>query len=190
MNDYEIIDDFLEYGVFMDISDWISSNTFPWYHQPQVAYPEGKTSGFISDEMSEKDIEAVNQPLTKLQRQYNFALTHTIYEGNEIFTTAATWQRVKPIIQSLEVKSLIRMKVNSYPKTSELVHHKGHFDLPFKHKGGILYINENDGVTVLDDGTVVESVPNRLLLFDSSRLHHSTTTTDADRRMNINFNYF
>ena len=70
MNDYEIIDDFLEYGVFMDISDWISSNTFPWYHQPQVAYPEGKTSGFISDEMSEKDIEAVNQPLTKLQRQY------------------------------------------------------------------------------------------------------------------------
>ena len=54
----------------------------------------------------------------------------------------------------------------------------------------MFYLNDNDGVTVLNDGTEVESVANRLLLFDASKPHHSTTCTDADRRVNLNFNYF
>ena len=29
-----------------------------------------------------------------------------------------------------------------------------------------------------------------ILLFDASRPHHSTTCTNATRRLNINFNYF
>ena len=62
--------------------------------------------------------------------------------------------------------------------------------MPYAGIIGILYFNANDGVTVLEDGTEVESVPNRILLFDSSRPHHSTTCTNANRRVNLNFNYF
>ena len=48
----------------------------------------------------------------------------------------------------------------------------------------------NDGFTVLHDGTKIESKRNRLLLFDGSKPHHSTNCTDDWRRININFNYF
>ena len=53
----------------------------------------------------------------------------------------------------------------------------------------ILYINDNDGYTRLEDGTKIKSVANRGLYFDASRKHNSTTCTDAAARFNINFNY-
>ena len=59
----------------------------------------------------------------------------------------------------------------------------------FPHKGAIFYINTNNGFTVLEDGTEIASVSNRLLLFNPSEPHHSTSCTDVKRRVNINFNY-
>ena len=100
------------------------------------------------------------------------------------------WDLLIPIFDIAEVKSLIRCKINYFPQTPELVHHKKHRDAEFPHKGAIFYLNNNDGLTILEDGTEIESVANRLLLFDSSKPHHSTTTTNADRRLNINLNYF
>ena len=101
-----------------------------------------------------------------------------------------TWNMLSPLLRLAKVEKLIRAKVNYYPKTSEIVHHKDHTDWRFEHKGALFYLNDCDGLTVLEDGTEVESVANRLLLFDSSKPHHSTTTTNADRRLNINLNYF
>ena len=65
-----------------------------------------------------------------------------------------------------------------------------HFDLSFPHKGAIFYVNTNDGFTVLEDGTEIKSIENRVLLFDPSTKHHSTTCTDKKVRITINFNYF
>ena len=42
---------------------------------------------------------------------------------------------------------------------------------------------------ILEDGTKVDSVANRLLLFNSSLNHNSSTTTNAKGRYNININY-
>ena len=84
---------------------------------------------------------------------------------------------------------LIRAKSNLYGRTQELIHHDNHIDMNFEHRGGILYINSNNGFTVLEDGTEIESISNRLLLFDPSKPHHSTSCTDVKRRVNINFNY-
>jgi hypothetical protein len=47
-----------------------------------------------------------------------------------------------------------------------------------------------DGFTSLDDGTKIESIENRLLLFDSNKPHASSTCTNAKARFNMNFNYF
>ena len=82
-----------------------------------------------------------------------------------------------------------RAKANLYGRTKELVHHDNHADTNFSHKGAIFYINSNNGFTVLEDGTEIKSVRNRLLLFDPSKPHHSTSCTDDKRRVNINFNY-
>ena len=77
-----------------------------------------------------------------------------------------------------------------YPSTPKIVYHDPHVDIPWQHKGAIFYVNTNNGVTVLEDGTEIESIENRLLLFDSSKEHSSTSCTDAKVRVNINFNYF
>ena len=89
----------------------------------------------------------------------------------------------------LKVKAFMRIKANLYPRTDTIVHHKDHVDLNFPHNAAILYLNTNNGLTVIGD-TEVESVANRILLFDPQVLHHSTTCTDAQFRSNINFNYF
>jgi hypothetical protein len=89
-----------------------------------------------------------------------------------------------------EMKALIRVKGNLYPSTSKLVEHDFHIDFPFKHKGALFSVNTCDGYTKLDDGTKIESIENRLLLFDASKNHASTTCTNTHVRVNINFNYF
>ena len=97
---------------------------------------------------------------------------------------------VEPILNKIDHRVLIRCKANMYPSTPVITHHDPHVDLEYEHKGAIFYINTNNGVTVLEDGTEIESIENRLLLFDSSKKHNSTSCTDAKVRVNINFNYF
>ena len=50
-------------------------------------------------------------------------------------------------------------------------------------------MNTCNGFTILDDGTKIDSIENRALLFDPSKLHHSTTCTDEKVRINIILNY-
>jgi len=40
------------------------------------------------------------------------------------------------------------------------------------------------------NGMKVNSVENRLIIFDSNEKHRAVTTTDTSRRVVINFNYF
>ena len=39
------------------------------------------------------------------------------------------------------------------------------------------------------DGKKFDSVGNRILFFDPTQPHHSTSTTDVKRRLNVNINY-
>ena len=55
---------------------------------------------------------------------------------------------------------------------------------------GIYYVNTNDGYTELKDGTIIESVGNRLVTFPSNMLHRGTSCTDEPMRAVINFNYY
>ena len=53
----------------------------------------------------------------------------------------------------------------------------------------IFYVNTNNGYTVFEDGTKVESVANRMLTFPSNLKHCGTSCTDKNIRSVINFNY-
>ena len=54
----------------------------------------------------------------------------------------------------------------------------------------IFYLNTNNGKTIFESGLEVDSVENRMIIFDSNEKHHGITTTDTPRRCLINFNYF
>tara|TARA_R100001594_G_scaffold32114_1_gene59689 strand:+ start:246 stop:773 length:528 start_codon:yes stop_codon:yes gene_type:complete len=86
-------------------------------------------------------------------------------------------------------KSLIRMKINFYPWTYEIKEHDSHTDFPFSHIAGIFSLNTCDGYTGFPNGDRIDSVANRMLFFDGSEPHHSTTTSNAPGRFNIAFNF-
>jgi LmbE family N-acetylglucosaminyl deacetylase len=53
-----------------------------------------------------------------------------------------------------------------------------------------LMITAHPDDEALFGGAEIKSIENRVLLFDPSTEHHSTTCTDQKVRININFNYF
>jgi len=89
----------------------------------------------------------------------------------------------------LNIKKLLRIKANCYPSKETLVEHAPHVDFPYNHSGAILYLNTCDGYTKLHDGAIVESVRNRILLFNAGLKHQSTNCTNSKARFNINFNF-
>ena len=160
---YEIIDNFLDKYSFNDIKTTIESQDFPWYWNDEVAFMGSKSSSYY-----------FNHLLCK----------------NTAITSSFCQQLVSPIFKKIEVKAVIRIKVNLYTNVNEFIENEYHIDYPYEHKGAILYLNTNNGYTILEDGTKIESIENRLLKFEPHKRHKSTHCTDVKRRMNINFNYF
>tara|TARA_B100000508_G_scaffold64703_1_gene50747 strand:+ start:455 stop:946 length:492 start_codon:yes stop_codon:yes gene_type:complete len=115
--------------------------------------------------------------------------THAIFDNLQV--KSPVWHLIKDclLFKLPDFRTILRAKINLYPKQDNIIEHPTHVDMPFEHKGAILYLNTCDGFTRLDKDTIVESVENRLLLFDSSKPHNSTSTTTPPGRFNININY-
>ena len=62
---------------------------------------------------------------------------------------------------------MIRIKGGLYPSHHEIRSNNFHTDFPFKHKGCIFYINNNNGPTVNGEKCIL-SKENRAVLFDPS----------------------
>lgn len=122
-------------------------------------------------------------------------LYHMFY--NQFQKTSENFNILFPLLKKLDPIAIIRIKANFYPTTSKIVRHDFHVDLldvddtPISCKGCLFYLNTNNGKTIFDDGTEIESVENRALFFDPAIYHKSTScTNDFMGRFNINFNYF
>jgi len=159
---YEIIDNFLDKEAFLNIKKQIVLNSrFPWYVTRDV------TGGGDND----------------------YYLVHLFYIDH--VPNSSSFGLLKPLIKKINPQALIRIKANFYPVTNKLIKHHYHTDFETPHKGCIFYLNGNNGKTIFDDQTEIDSVENRLLVFEPHIKHRSTTCTDDPvGRFNINFNYF
>ena len=121
-----------------------------------------------------------------------FFFVHTLYDNQTFqhFKDKNVFEIMNPITSKLKVKELIRVKINSYPNQGKLIEHTWHEDTDYKHNGCLFALNTCNGYTKFKDGTKVESVANRAILFDPSIEHTGTNTTNAPRRINLNINYF
>jgi len=164
----KITKNFLDKDYFNEICNVVSSNSFSWYY----------------NNIFEKTRPEINN-------DYNFQLTHTLYsKGN---TNSQFFNLFQPLIDLIDPFLLVKLKINLNPKTHTNIEHGMHTDFNEKDKNitsGLLYLNTNNGKTVLNDGTEIDSKSNRILMFDSSKDHNSTNCTDEKVRLNINFNYF
>ena len=159
----QIIDNFLLQEEFLKVKNFMLNSNFPWNLTPVVT--------------NEKE----NLPISA-----SYYFTHEFWSG---FNTEPQAQVFSPILNLLECKAMMRIKANLYPSTETIIHHDNHIDYEFPHKGAIFYLNTNNGLTVVDNKEV-ESIENRLLLFDPTVPHHSTTCSDDKCRVNVNFNFF
>lgn len=101
------------------------------------------------------------------------------------------YSMVEPLLGKMNVRSLIRMKANLVTIGNEIEEHGFHTDVEFADaKTAVYYVNSNNGYTRFKDGTVVESVANRLVAFPASMEHTGTNCTDSKTRVVININYF
>ena len=127
-------------------------------------------------------------PWFVVYHESSLSFSHRSYDQQTI--TSEWFSVLGPILRELNPKSLIRVKANLYPRTEEIEEHGYHTDFPFECTTSIFYLNTNNGYTKFEDGTVVESISNRLLTFPTLCRHTSASCTDKAGRININFNYF
>ena len=133
------------------------------------------------------DTETVNWNRCKVNgTDKNFYFTHIAFQG---IHSSHFIHEMNPLLDKIKPKALIRIKVNCYPCTENILKHDKHKDFNFSHKGAIFSLNDCDGGTYINK-KFIESKANRILFFDPSIFHYSTSTTKKEGRININFNYF
>ena len=159
----EVIDNFLPEHDFVSLCSVIMSPAMPWYYAPYVA-----TDGLINS---------------------NGHYFHNIFIEGEV-KNDALFHLVNRIVEPMGVgDDIFRMRLISFPRTSEIFHHETHQDASLSHTSLLMYMNTNNGFTNHDSGEQVKSVANRALIHDPSKPHNSTTCTDAQRRVVLTINY-
>ena len=103
-----------------------------------------------------------------------------------------------PLYVRLGVNKLYRCKINLTMKTKKTYEFLPlHTDFSFTDGGkkfdyntAIFYLNTNNGYTLFEDGTKVDSVANRMVRSNGDTLHTGATQTDERFRYVVNFNYW
>jgi len=130
-------------------------------------------------------------PVNRDSSYYQF--THAIYYRNQ--PESDMFELIQPLLEQLEVLSLIRAKVNLLPRTDKRIEHDYHIDIDFAPtnvKTAILYLNDNNGYTKFkhQDENSVNSKANRLVRFANGIYHTgSTNTCDEPYRLVLNIDY-
>ena len=123
----------------------------------------------------------------------NIQFVHPIYQMHQ--AQSDLFFELLPILKpKLKFRQFVRIKANCTLCTSESIIHGLHTDINhFDNTGlktAIFYLNTNNGFTIFEDKTKVNSVENRMIVFPASMKHSGATCTDTKERLVINFNFF
>ena len=164
----EIKDKFLDTEYFDELKMKFTENHFPYYLSHTVSGNEG---------------------------DFNIQFEHCMYRQNQ--PTSDWYYDLEPLLKKLRVCSLIRAKVNLLQRTDHMVIHGFHTDIPDAptgYKTAILYLNNNNGLTVFrhdNEYNEVKNIENRIAIFDGEIQHSGTTNTcEEPYRLVLNLDYF
>ena len=110
------------------------------------------------------------------------------YDENKHPVDSPFFKYLYPLLKKLSLKSLLRIKANFFPATERIEDHNLH-DHGSSHKMAIYSINTNNGYTRLKDGQKINSIANRVLIFDPLNLHASSSCSDKNCRVNLVVDY-
>lgn len=117
-------------------------------------------------------------------------LTQTLYEKHSPINDY--YDRMIPMMDKIRIIGLIEMQFNLYLKNNYIATTKKEKKYNFNHGVAIYYLNTNNGYTLLNNGTTIESKKNRLLIFesDNNKPYYESNCTDSKYKSNIVFSYF
>jgi hypothetical protein len=121
------------------------------------------------------------------QMDLGFKMCHTFFNG--WYDQSNFLPLLHPIFNILQPRALVRVQAVMTPRADEVVKTGFHTDVS-NCITALYYINTTDGSLYFEDGTEIETLENRLVIFDSNLRHSGTKCTDSDRRTLINFNYY
>ena len=122
-----------------------------------------------------------------------FQFYHMLYDKNMPMSEA--WRDILPLVNRIpNLLSLLRIKANLLTRTPQHDFHGYHLDISTaqgldNHKTAIYYCNTTNGYTQFEDGTKVEGIENRIVIFDGEKKHSSVSQTDEPYRVVINLNW-
>ena len=164
----KIEDNFLKQEEFDKIQKLMGEpSPFPWFYADRIVF--------------EDDVD-------------KFQFIHAFYDNHMPMSPFSN--ELDSIINIIQPFSIVKIRAKSLTRTPEIVESSFHVDIPLSEENlkqwttSIFYINTNNGYTKFEDGTIVESVANRMLSFPANMKHCGTSCTDERRRIVINFNYF
>ena len=168
--DISIQDNFLVEEEFTTLRDAIIDKDIPWYFSPTI---------------TTVDVESTPG--------YFF---HMIYDKRGPYSTLYE-SHFQPLINQLDCALVAHVRINLNPRLPERYVNRFHHDLDGilenriikEFTTSVLHINTNNGYTEFKDGTIVESVANRLVSWPADIEHRVVTQTDEQRRLLININY-
>jgi len=131
---------------------------------------------------------------------YDYQFVHMFYNNNTILNSHS-FQKLMPLFYALRATVLVRAKANLRPFSDKIIQSEMHVDIDYKDiemrpevmgvmKTAIYYLNTNNGYTLFAEGTKVESIENRVVIFPSNLMHAGTTCTNEKSRIVLNINYF
>ena len=166
-NQMKIQDNFLPQEQYETIRDTMMAADFPWFYNSSVLY------GTDHD----NDISDRGQ------------LMHCFYTENEKHEVSHHFPLLTSLLDKLKVNTIFRIKANLQLRTESIEKTGWHVDGYAPCTTSIYYINSNDGVTELEDGTLIDSVANRMVSFNGRTKHRGSTHTNTKTRVLINLNY-
>ena len=119
--------------------------------------------------------------------QNGIQFCHMLYSKFE--PCSPLWSLLAPIHSVLKPSAYSRVKANLQPKTEKIIQNNFHYDYA-NCITSILYLNSNNGYTLFEDGTKIDSVANRFVKFSGDMRHSGASCTDKKTRIIINYNYF
>ena len=179
----EIYDRALPENIFREMQNNFYNVPFPWYLEPK---DRSKGNYYES-------------PLNNYEITDHTQFNHLFYHVNHRNAWSEFTPWINPVLNILHPRAWFRVKANyvarghkpgisrgwHYDSSGTMNMEKGNPPHP-DFKIAVLYLNTNNGYTIMETDNKVDSIENRLVIFPNKVLHTAILQTDTPHRMLIN----
>jgi hypothetical protein len=184
---YKIYDNFLNIADLSYLEDTILLDKPTTGPKIRYIYSEEAVSYTSESQASSYKVQGYENSLVGHPQ-----LVHMIYH-NYSWVDDGRVDILKPFISKINPLAWHKAKLNLTISTIDPIIGGWHTDMPLGTVGGrtaVFSVNDNNGYTMFKDGTRIDSIANRLVIFDSNEIHTGVTNTDGNNRFTLNLNYF